>query len=227
MNAPIIFVTGSKGGVGKSVTSMAVLDYLMTHTSAIVKLIETDTSNPDVWKSYGQVVESEQLDLDGVEGWIQLVNTCEANPFKTIVVNTPARNNSGVSQHGAILLNALKELGRPLITLWVINRQRDSLELLREYLTVVGEGSVHVVQNAYFGDASKFQLYLTSPLREVIAQRNGRDLILPDLSDTVTDQLYTKRLTLAEASKQLKIGDRMELQRWRQSIAEMLMSIGF
>jgi dethiobiotin synthetase len=227
MSAPIIFVAGSKGGVGKSVTSMAVLDYLTSNTSAVVKLIETDTSNPDVWKSYGKVVESEQLNLDDVEGWIQLVNACDAHPFKTIVVNTPARNNAGVIQHGAILLNALKELGRPLITLWVINRQRDSLELLREYLTVMPAGTVHVVQNAYFGDASKFQLYLTSPLREVIAEREGKDLVLPDLSDAVTDQLYTKRLTLAEASQQMKIGDRMELQRWRDSVTRMLVSIGF
>jgi hypothetical protein len=52
-------------------------------------------------------------------------------------------------------------------------------------------------------------------------------LVPPDLSDTVTDQLYTKRLTLAEASGQLKIGDRMELLRWRQSVADMPMSIGF
>jgi hypothetical protein len=225
MNAPIIFVTGSKGGVGKSVTSMAVLDYLTTN-NCLLKLVESDTSNPDVWKSYGQAVESEQLSLDEVEGWIHLVNACDAHPFKTVVVNTPARNNAGVAKHGGILIDALKELARPLITLWVINRQRDSVELLKEYLTLMPAGVVHVVQNAYFGDPEKFQLYQKSPVHESIAEKQGKDLVLPDLSDTVTDQLYSRRLTLAAAAQQLKIGDRMELQRWRSQVAETLSSIG-
>jgi cellulose biosynthesis protein BcsQ len=45
MNQPIVFVSGSKGGVGKSITSMAVLDYLAAEHH------EADTTNPDVWKS--------------------------------------------------------------------------------------------------------------------------------------------------------------------------------
>jgi len=45
MNAPIVFVSGSKGGVGKSITTMAVLDYLATE-NRYVKLLEADTSNP-------------------------------------------------------------------------------------------------------------------------------------------------------------------------------------
>ena len=94
-------------------------------------MVESDTTNPDVWKSYGRAIESDVVELDEVDGWIHLVNTCDAHSFKTVVVNTPARSNAAVQTHGAILLDSLKELGRPLMTLWVINRQRDSLELLK------------------------------------------------------------------------------------------------
>jgi hypothetical protein len=225
MNAPIVFVSGSKGGVGKSISTMAVLDYLASKQQ-MTKLIDADTSNPDVFKSYSRSVESEQLDLDDVEGWIQLVNTCESPSFKTVVVNTPARNNDGVRKHGEVLTAALKELARPLITLWIINRQRDSLDLLSEYLDLThGAGVVHVVQNGYFGEEKKYELYHSSNLRDRIANQNGKTLYLPDLADRVTDELYSKRITLAQASSQLKIGDRVELQRWRTSIAEMLTSI--
>jgi len=225
MNAPIVFVSGSKGGVGKSITSMAVLDYLITEHK-FLKLIESDKSNPDVWNSYSRTIESEGVDLDDVEGWIQLVNVCDAQPFKAVVVNTPARNNAGVRLHGAILRDSLKELGRPLVTLWVINRQRDSLELLKEYLELMPDGVIHVVKNGYFGEERKFELYEKSPLHESIQHQNGKSLFLPDLADRVTDELYTKRITLAEAAQQLKIGDRAELQRWRSAVAEMLNSIG-
>jgi len=225
MNSPIVFVSGSKGGVGKSITSMAVLDY-MTTNQRLVKLVESDSSNPDVWKSYNRAVESEQVDLDDVEGWIQLVNTCDAQSFKTIVVNTPARNNAGVRKHGEILLNSLHELGRPLVTLWVINRQRDSLDLLSEYLDLMPGGVVHVIQNGYFGEAKKFELYQGSSLVERIGQQNGKSLFLPDLADRVTDELYSKRITLAQAATQLKIGDKVELQRWRAAVGEMLGTLG-
>jgi len=225
MNSPIVFVSGSKGGVGKSITAMAVLDCL-TAKQGFVRLVESDTSNPDVLKSYSRAVECEQVDLDIVDGWIQLVNTCESQSFKTIVVNTPARNNSGVRKHGEILLGSLKELARPLVTLWVINRQRDSLDLLSEYLDLMPGGVVHVVQNGYFGEQQKFELYQNSALKERVTKQGGLSLFLPDLADRVTDELYSKRITLAQATQQLKIGDRVELQRWRNAVAELLGTVG-
>jgi hypothetical protein len=224
-NAPIVFVSGSKGGVGKSISTMAVLDHLSSKQQ-MVKLVDADTSNPDVFKSYGRAVESEQIDLDDVEGWIQLVNIADQPSFKTVVVNTPARNNDGVRKHGAVLLNALKELSRPLITLWIINRQRDSLDLLAEYLDLTANhGVVHVVQNGYFGEQKKYELYNTSSIKDRVAGQNGKTLFLPDLADRVTDELYSKRITLAQAATQMKIGDRVELQRWRAAIGEMFNSV--
>ncbi len=225
MNQPIILVSGSKGGVGKSLTAMAVLDYLTTE-HRYVRLLEADTTNPDVWKAYRRTVEGEVSSLDEIDGWINLINVCDANPFKAIVINTPARNNDAVQLHGAVLLDALKELARPLITLWVINRQRDSLELLRNYLDVMTTGVVHVVRNGYFGDQSKFELFQSSSMPETITQMGGKSLFLPDLADRVTDELYSRRITLQEAAQQLKLGDRVELQRWRGAVREMMTQAG-
>jgi len=225
MNQPIVFVSGSKGGVGKSLTAMAVMDYL-SNEHRYLRLLEADTTNPDVWKSYRRTVEGDVVSLDDVDGWIQLVNTCDANPFKVLVINTPARNNDAVQRHGSILLDSLKELARPLITLWVINRQRDSLDLLKAYLESMPGAVVHVVCNGYFGNQNKFELYQQSPLPEAIQQQGGKTLFLPDLADRVTDELYSRRITLAEAAQQLKLGDRVELQRWRAHVREMLSQAG-
>ena len=225
MNQPIILVCGSKGGVGKSITTMAVLDYLGAE-HRYVRLHDADTTNPDVWKSYSRTVESEIVPLDAVEGWIHLVNTCDASAFKTVVVNTPARANDAFRTHGKILLDSLKELARPLITLWLINRQRDSLELLKQYLDFMPGQTVHVIRNGYFGEEHKYELFAQSSLRETVLQQGGKDLFLPDLADRVTDELYTRRITLAEASAQLKLGDRVELQRWRARVKELLVEAG-
>ena len=225
MNPPIVFVSGSKGGVGKSITTMAVLDYLATE-NRYVKLLEADTSNPDVWHSYGQSVECESVDLDEVDGWIQLVNICDADPGKTIVINTPARNLEAVRVHGHILLDSLDVLARPLVTLWGINRQRDSLELLKAYLEAMPAGVVHVVRNGYFGDERKFELFERSPLKQLILEHGGRSLYLSDLADRVTDSLYSARTTIEEASRHLKLGDRAVLQSWRNAVGVMLSDAG-
>jgi hypothetical protein len=225
MNSSIVFISGSKGGVGKSIAAMAVLDY-MTAARRFVKLVESDLANPDVWKSYGRSVESELIDLDQEEGWINLVNMLEAEPHCTFVINTPARSNEAVRTHGGILLDSLRELDRHLVTLWVINRQRDSLELLESYMEAMPTGVVHVVRNGYFGDGRKFELYEQSALKRTIKENGGLDLFLPDLADRVTDQLYSSRSTLAEAAGQLKLGDRAVLQSWRNSVRAMMETAG-
>jgi hypothetical protein len=155
-----------------------------------------------------------------------MVNACDATPFKAVVINTPARSNEAMHKHFGILLDSLRELARPLITLWVINRQRDSLELLKDYIEMGRGHIVHVVCNEYFGDQQKFELYKDSPIRETVAALGGKTLILPDLADRVTDELYGRRTTLAEAGQLFKLGDRTELQRWRNSVAAMFTEIG-
>ena len=49
MNASIFYVGGSKGGVGKSKLAFALIDYLLDEEKQVV-LLETDTSNPDVFQ---------------------------------------------------------------------------------------------------------------------------------------------------------------------------------
>ena len=67
---------------------------------------------------------------------------------------------------------------------------------------------------------------LALALPHVVTALGGKTLFLPDLADRVTDELYGKRTTLAEASQQFKLGDRTELQRWRTAVSEMFAQIG-
>ena len=46
----IIYIGGDKGGVGKSMVSIAMSDFLKHRFNKPVLLIETDTANPDAAK---------------------------------------------------------------------------------------------------------------------------------------------------------------------------------
>lgn len=219
----IYFVGGSKGGVGKSMVAMALLDYLKANGHEPL-LIETDTSNPDVEKCYRSEVRVETIGLDDADGWIELIN--KADEFKgPVVVNTAARNNAGVSSYGETLRGALGDMKRKFVTLWVINRQRDSLELLKQYLETFPSFKAHVIRNLFAGTEAKFELYNGSALRKQIEGADGLSLNFPDLADRVSDDLYSKRLSIEKAMVELPIGNRAELGRWRNEAAKLFAQV--
>lgn len=224
MEKRIYLIGGSKGGVGKSLVTMALVDHLQQQGESVV-LIESDTSNPDVWKAYKDSVDAHLLNLDEADGWIELVNLCDSAPKSVAIVNTAARNNRGVSAYGQTLNSTLADLKRQLVTLWVINRQRDSLELLKEYMTAIPNAHVHVVRNAYFGEEKKFELYNSSNLKKVVEDKGGKSVTFPDLADRVSDDIYSKRLSIAQAQKELPLGNRAELSRWKSEAARVLAEI--
>ena len=251
MNAPIFYVGGSKGGVGKSMVTSALIDYLSTREKNIL-LLETDNANPDVYKAHketqigglrppqppesapGEARQRPQhenaalickmVNLGFAEGWIELVNYCDENPGHVAVINSAARSNTGMEKYGATLKETPTELQRNFTAFWVINRQRDSIELLRAFLDVFPEALVYVCRNLYFGEMDKFELYNESKTRKVIEQ-NGMTLDFPFLANRVADKLYSGRLTIQNALVDLPLGDRAELKRWRTICGEMFDSV--
>ena len=224
MSKAIFLVGGGKGGVGKSLMSMALLDFLQAGGGEPF-LVETDTSVPDVFKAYQEEIAGELVNLDEREGWIELVNLVESRAESTIVINTGARNQTGVSNFGRTLSKALGELGRKLVVLWMIDRKRESLELLSDFMTAIPEAEVHVVRNLYLGAEKKFELYNGSKMRSGIEGKGRRSINLPELADRVTDAMNKGRMTIAKATGELSLGDRMELERWREECAAMLSQV--
>ena len=217
----LYYVGGSKGGVGKSFMSIALADYLTQCKGKKIKLVETDTSNPDVGKTFSKddSVEVATFQLDNSDGWIELVDICDKTD-RDVVVNSAARSTEAVMKFSGTLTESLGELKRELLTFWVINRQRDSVELLKRYMEIV-PGELHVVRNTFYGDQQKFELFNNSKLRAEAEQR-GATIDFPDLADRVADDLYSKRLTVAAALEALPLGSRAELKRWRSFVWKAL-----
>jgi hypothetical protein len=224
MQKPILLVGGGKGGVGKSLLSVALVDYVGA-TDGRPFLIETDTSVPDVFKTDGGEIGAELVNLDEREGWIDLLNLVESHPEDTIVINTGARNQTGISNFGKTLRKALPQLKRKLIVFWLIDRKRESLELLADFREALPEATVHVVRNMYLGAERKFELYNASKMRASIEEAGGSSLSFPELADRVTDAMNKGRLTVAKAVEELSFGDRIEVERWRDECREMFSQV--
>jgi hypothetical protein len=219
---PIYMVSGCKGGVGKSIVSMALLDYMIKLGRKCL-LIEADTANDDVFKAYGDSVVTAHINLDAEEGWVELVNLLDANQDSIAVINFGARSNSGVTQYGETLMGLLEDLKRKLVTFWVINTDRDGLELLKDYLPVVEGSLVHVVKNTYFGNDDRFDLYNSSKLRQQVEAGGGKSLVFPKLLPMVSRELYNNRLTIkaAIADTSVPLGNRGVLKAWQRKCEEV------
>lgn len=212
MGNALYIVSGAKGGVGKSTVAMALIHYLEKRGKQLL-LVEADTANPDVGKVYGKSIETRYINLDEKEGWMDLTNCLAEQPDHTVVINTPARSSEGVKQYGMLLTDSLPDLGRCLVTLWVINSQRDSLQLLKEHLDTVRAGITHVLRNLYCGSERKFELYNSSKVR-VTVEGQGKSLNFPDVADRISDQLHSDRLSIQRVIETAPLGNRAEVNRW-------------
>jgi len=222
----MIFVNSGKGGCGKTVTTMALLDYLMSKKIPVF-LIETDTSNPDVAQAYEGSVPTEPVNLDTEDGWIELLNLCEKlslrepMPGRTLVVNTGSRNNEAFNRFGNLLMSNLDPLNIDLVTIWLLDGNRDCLELLQDHLTVFTEARVHVVRNLHC--ARNFDLYDQGKIRERVESRGGASLTLPALAQRVMQTINSSRLTFAGAasSEELPFGHKCALFKWRHELVPL------
>ncbi|MDR2055767.1 MAG: protein mobD [Desulfovibrio sp.] len=223
MNKSIFYVGGSKGGVGKSLVSFALADYLLGSGGSVL-LLDTDTDNPDVYKAHKGLQLPDLIcglnSLDDADGWSEMLTTVEGNPAHAVVVNSAARSKGGILNHGDLLKDALSELQRGMVTFWVINRHRDSIELLHSFQEVFSDSIIHVCRNLYFGESDRFELYNNSKVRERV-ERAGMSLDFPALASRVVDNLYSRRMSVLQAARELPFGERVELARWRSRCAEM------
>lgn len=202
----IILVGGGKGGVGKSLVSMGALDFHISQGQKPV-LIDTDTANPDVYKAYqGKDCEAYALDIDTDKGWMgaldKIGEALEAD--KPLVINTGARNSKAILNYGATL-NEIPTL----LTLWVINDQRDSLQLLKDYMQTVKK-PVCVVKNGVFAKEDEFDIFDKSKMKS-----NGMPSVyFPKAMDMITDKLYNERKAIHELMQTLSFGGKLMAKQW-------------
>ena len=223
MNIPIYYVGGSKGGVGKSLFSFALVDYLLNRERNVL-LVDTDTDNPDVFKAH-EGLELPNLmclmnSLDDADGWAVLLDTVHTHPEHTVVINAAARSKTSTASYGDIMQRALRRMQRELVAFWIINQNRDSIELLYSFQEAFPDVTIHVCRNLYFGEPQHFDLYNSSKVREVIEQ-SGKTLDFPAVANRVANWLYSRRMSIREALPEMLFGTRSELERWQGRCEDM------
>ena len=87
----------------------------------------------------------------------------------------------------------------------MIDRKRESLELLWDFMAAIPEAEVHVVRNLYLGSEKKFELYNGSKIKSAIEAKGSKSLSFPELADRVTDAMNKGRMTIEKATGELSL----------------------
>lgn len=214
----IFYVGGVKGGVGKTLVTLALIDWLQHGAHRAPLLIEGDPGNPDAAAALtadlpGAVVPRR---LDTEPGWEAFAQTIHEAPCP-VVVNSAAANVAYVTAHGALLrayLEHFRAAGRRFWLLWLLNRDEWTLRPLGGFLEALGPDRIVVLKNQRFG--TDFPLWEGSAIRKTVLAQGGREGVVPDLHD-VYDSLKAGRLSFARGRTTFAFGKRVRLERHRQT----------
>ena len=235
MTDTIYYIGGSKGGVGKSIITTVLVQFLIDRygDNKTIHLIETDESNPDVGRIYNGKIPVTPLVLDEHEtGWITLFGLFEKSENTIFVINSAARSSRGIEKNGENFSLALQDQSAPydLVTFWPINRQLDCVNLLMDYLRVIHCGPVFTIRNTYWGEPKDFLIYDSminkAKNKELAQSRINGVLDFPSLNDLITLQFYSYGKTIPEVSDMLNVFMRQIFLSWKNKAYEMFESTG-
>lgn len=232
MRDTIFYVGGGKGGVGESMVSLTLVDFLITKygDSKTIHLIETDESNPDVGRVYKGKIPMTAVILDeSPKGWILMANLIENTSDTLFVVNSAARSNMGIRKNGGNFVAVLESGKVPydFVSFWPMNRQKDSVLLLEDFIEHVSFGPVFPIRNNYFGEEEDFALYSkyyekSKRLRE----RVTKVLDFPPLADIIADDFYTGGKTIPETVDSLGAFAGQSFLSWQHQVYGMFEATG-
>ena len=222
--ARFIVVHGDKGGVGKSLVSQAIADFLLTK-GVNIGIIEADTANPDVARMFGSEVPSLCTNLRTENGWMDLMDFIVKNPDYTFVVNTPAGIGESSQSDIAAFAEFVKTYNSSIEMelWWVMNVQHDSVNLFNKAYSSSGHlfSKIRVVCNLHFSDGQyePFFLWQESQLRTRLEKTNGMTIRFPGLNLRVVKKLYDPAniMPFSDAAD-AAIGERVNLmtsERWK------------
>lgn len=182
----IFYSHGDKGGVGKSMTSAVLLDYLLSQGRS-PKLIEGDAGQPDIALRYSDSVEMRGVNLnragDAEAAVMTFTDALEELGDGDIVVNLPASAGDTLEQLAEVLVGAAQELGHESRVFYTMGHtptaSKNAVKSFESGLVRnVGMSNACIVYPAFLGKVENFD-WIKSGMQD---KYNAREIVMPAIS---------------------------------------------
>jgi len=224
MQKKLYVVHGIKGGVGKSLMSSIIVDFLLKYENEVL-IIESDGHVPDVAARYVGVKNTKNISskIDDEESLYQLLRNFESEAFTkadNIVLNLPA-NSEAIDSCAANFVEVAHALNISVRTIYMIAESEDSARLASKSATKgLVKHSDHAlgVINMHFGRFENDFYWSGSEQQKAWQDQGLQETRLQEMPAAIAglDQIKKGALysfTLPTNST-LKIIDRIRLREW-------------
>lgn len=224
----LLHVSGSKGGIGKSIASVAISDSLMRHGYK-VGLIESDESANDVGKIFAssaipKFFLTDTRDNHQLDGMVQFLRDNSGHIF---VQNAGAREVCLKRDESApfYLTQVLEKSQENLETVWLLtaDSEIDGLVALSRFMEMV-PWRVHILHNLIKG--GDLRSLAGSRIEREVRDRGGRLLTFPECARYVAYQISNHRKApdiIAQSGPSLL--HKAALAHWRKQIDQVISEI--
>lgn len=192
-----IFVTGDKGGVGKSILARLLADFFIS-LEIPISMYDCDTRNAHLYRFYNS--ESNLVER------INLSMSDEADAFidklidlnQPVLVDLPAGGNGLVEtiEKEVGFFDSFVDAGIEVTLVSVMSRSKDSINSLNLLHKLAdGRANFVAVKNGYFGEPKTFERFDNSKTRGRLLEGGGKIIWTPGLADSVIDSIDAKNLS--------------------------------
>jgi hypothetical protein len=217
------FIGGEKGGVGKSLVSRLLAQYLIDRELPFLGF-DTDKSHGALLRFYADFASP--VVIDSYESLDQIVEAAIAQPDRRILVDLAAQTHRFLSDwiEDSGLLDLNDELGVSLTYWHVMDSGRDSVDLLRQLLDQFGgRMKLNLVLNEIRGD--RFDILEASGLRERAAELGVTEISLRHLQDTTMQKIDARNTSFwaavnvsDKAASSLGLLERQRVKLWLKRV---------
>ena len=236
-NKKYIYVTGGKGGIGKSTFTLALVDYMAQQGKVL--LIDCDPVNPDSSAAYKDGKDtnvrairakvraedtSGQVDASGL---IETLNEANNDEAITTIVDAPAGDSTLLISAGSIITLACEQVSMESIFVWLVDStDRTPVNALNAaWETIKDASKILIVKN--YRKGTNFNFFDNSKtIMNINKAKNVQTIDLPKIASRLEEHMRIDRMTWKEIATDTPIGNRVEGQRMRKAMHNTLKEVG-
>ena len=229
----VIWVTGGKGGTGKSTFARGLLDTLLAD-GVEVAAFDGDPDNAQLYRYYktsdGGVT---RIGIKERKGADDIITEMEEIGTDVILVDVPAGGGQilvGLEEEVGFL-SAITEVGYQLTIVTVLSRIKDSVNQLKLAMDITEDFDVqHIaVKNLYYGDKDKFKFLDCSKTKQRLLDNGGVVIEMRDLDDDTYEHVDDLDLPFQKAiapDSPLSNPDVRRVKRWLIHFKKQVVAAG-